>query len=67
MKLTHGGKRSGSGRKPSPSKRITMTIVVDPSTKEWLSAQEGSAGRVIERYLPIHQPTEQEKQAQDDS
>lgn len=60
-----GGKREGSGRKKLPSKRVTMTIVVEPETRSWLQAQNEAAGRVIERYLPIHHVAEQEKQPED--
>jgi len=35
-----------------------MTIVVDPSTKEWLQQHDESAGRVIERYLPTNKEIE---------
>ena len=59
--MASGGYRAGSGRKamPSAEKRVTMSIVVEPETKQYLkegARQAGiSIGKYIEYILQDHQ------------
>lgn len=42
---THGGKRPGSGRKPTGSKTLTRSLSMPPETWEELDARRGSQPR----------------------
>lgn len=34
--MPKGGKREGAGRKPSPTKKVRLSIAVDPTIAQWI-------------------------------
>jgi hypothetical protein len=43
---THGGPRPGSGRKPSPDKKIAITVRVHPELRAYLASCENQAAAI---------------------
>ena len=43
MNATHGGKRSGAGRKPRPAKSQLLTLRVPPKLRAWYQAATPAA------------------------
>ncbi len=41
---THGGARSGAGRKPSPTRSVTFTLRLPPELAEWVAREADSTG-----------------------
>ncbi len=51
--MASGGYRAGAGRKamPSAERRVTMCIVVEPETRDYLKQGAREAGMSIGKYL----------------
>lgn len=49
--MASGGHREGAGRKPSPSKRVTVSVRVKPATAWYLSRLRRDYGVTLGAYL----------------
>ena len=55
-KITHGGKRANSGRKPIKNKKITISLAISPELVEKIDTKRGNLSRskFIETNLVIN-------------